>query len=188
MADELQLQPDETVILRKDKIGYGSKMPSMMDKSSLVLTNRNLILQKKNFFGKTTETLRFPLSEVRIVNGVPQVQKGKADFMDRTLDIYFKNGMESFRFEWESDIDEWIPYVVAAVTGEPVKIKSEAEKLAEFASVVESIEEPIEKIQSLFGIKSERQVSCKCPSCGATLTGIKGETEQCPYCGSYYTF
>ena len=160
----------------------------MMDKSSLVLTNRNLILLKKNFFGKTTETLRFPLSEVRIVNGVPQVQKGKADFMDRTLDIYFKNGMESFRFEWESDIDEWIPYVAAAVTGEPVKIKSEAEKLAEFASVVESIEEPIEKIQSLFGIKSERQVSCKCPSCGATLTGIKGETEQCPYCGSYYTF
>ena len=51
MADELQLQPDETVILRKDKIGYGSKMPSMMDKSSLVLTNRNLILLKKNFFG-----------------------------------------------------------------------------------------------------------------------------------------
>ena len=28
----------------------------------------------------------------------------------------------------------------------------------------------------------------KCPSCGATLTGIKGETEKCPYCGTFHTF
>ena len=47
---------------------------------------------------------------------------------------------------------------------------------------------PIEKIQSVFGIKSDRKVSCKCPSCGATLTGTKGDTIQCPYCGTFYTF
>ena len=24
-----------------------------------------------------------------------------------------------------------------------------------------------------------------CPSCGASLTGLRGEVTQCPYCGSY---
>ena len=28
----------------------------------------------------------------------------------------------------------------------------------------------------------------KCPSCGASLSGTKGETIQCPYCGTTYTF
>ena len=28
----------------------------------------------------------------------------------------------------------------------------------------------------------------KCPSCGAALSGIKGETTKCPYCGTFYTF
>ena len=30
--------------------------------------------------------------------------------------------------------------------------------------------------------------SGKCPSCGAALSGIKGETTKCPYCGTFYTF
>ena len=52
----------------------------------------------------------------------------------------------------------------------------------------EPVAEPIERIQGLFGIKSDRPVSCKCPSCGAALNGIKGETIKCPYCGTFYTF
>ena len=60
--------------------------------------------------------------------------------------------------------------------------------IAEAMALAESIEAPIEKMRDIFGIKSTKQVSCKCPSCGATLTGIKGETTQCPYCGTYHTF
>ena len=55
-------------------------------------------------------------------------------------------------------------------------------------SMAEAIEAPVDKMRSIFGIKSTTQVSCKCPSCGATLTGIKGETEKCPYCGTFHTF
>ena len=96
--------------------------------------------------------------------------------------------MESFRFEWESDIDEWVENIVSVVTGVPVQKKSDLEMMQDALAFAESMTDSVEKIQSVFGIKSTRQVSCKCPSCGASLSGTKGETIQCPYCGTTYTF
>ena len=163
MAEEFKLSPEEAVILRIGKIGYGGglQLPSMFNSNELILTNKNLILLKKNMFGQTEDTLYFPLSKILMANGRPQVKKSNPSHMEYALDVYFETGMESFRFEWESDIDEWF---------------------------AESMTDSVEKIQSVFGIKSTRQVSCKCPSCGASLSGTKGETIQCPYCGTTYTF
>ena len=69
--------------------------------------------------------------------------------------------MESFRFEWESDIDEWIAQIDSVVTGEPVKRKTEADMIAEAMAIVETIEEPIEKMKGILGIKSDKEVSCR---------------------------
>lgn len=44
------------------------------------------------------------------------------------------------------------------------------------------------KFRKAFGIKSTAQASGKCPGCGAPISGTEGETVQCPYCGTYYTF
>ena len=173
MAEEFKLNPEEAVILRIGKVGYGGGLlPSMFNSNELILTNQNLILLKKNMFGQTEETKYFPLKDIKMANGTPQVRKSNPEHMVHALDVYFNNGVESFRFEWEKDIDEWVNNIIATVTGVPV----------------ESMTEPIEKIQSVFGIKSERKISCKCPSCGATLTGTKGDTIKCPYCGTFYTF
>lgn len=189
MAEEFKLNPEEAVILRIGKVGYGGGLlPSMFNSNELILTNQNLILLKKNMFGQTEETKYFPLKDIKMANGTPQVRKSNPEHMVHALDVYFNNGVESFRFEWEKDIDEWVNNIIATVTGVPVKKKSEYEEMAEFVAFAESMTEPIEKIQSVFGIKSDRKVSCKCPSCGATLTGTKGDTIKCPYCGTFYTF
>ena len=182
MAEEFKLSPEEAVILRTGKIGYGGgfQLPSMFNSNELILTNKNLILLKKNMFGQTEDTLYFPLSKILMANGRPQVKKSN--------DVYFETGMESFRFEWESDIDEWVENIVSVVTGVPVQKKSDLEMMQDALAFAESMTDSVEKIQSVFGIKSTRQVSCKCPSCGASLSGTKGETIQCPYCGTTYTF
>ena len=145
MAEEFKLSPEEAVILRTGKIGYGGgfQLPSMFNSNELILTNKNLILLKKNMFGQTEDTLYFPLSKILMANGRPQVKKSNPSHMEYALDVYFETGMESFRFEWESDIDEWVENIVSVVTG---------------------------------------------VSCGASLSGTKGETIQCPYCGTTYTF
>lgn len=190
MAEEFKLGPEEEVVLRVGKIGYGSGGPfsSMFNNGELILTTKNLILLRKNLFGKTEETKYFPLADIKMVDGKPQVRKSNPAHMVYTLDVYFNSGLESFQFEWESDIDDWVANIVSVVTGTPIQKKSDLEMLQEAAALAESMTEPIEKIQGLFGIKSNRPVSCKCPSCGATLSGIKGETTKCPYCGTFYTF
>ena len=188
MAEELNLGADEAVVLRIENVGYGSTFPIPVNNSTLILTNKNLILLKKNLFGQISDTIRFPLSDIKVVNGQPQVRKGQLDIVTHTLEVYFNTGMESFRFEWESDIDKWVAHIVSQITGVPVKEKTEEDMIAEALQMAESLEAPIEKMRDIFGIKSTKIVSCKCPSCGAALTGLKGETAQCPYCGTYHTF
>lgn len=188
MTEELRLEPQEAVIMRMEKVGYGKSFLLPANNNELILTNRNLILIRKNLLGKREETLYFPISEIRMADGHPQVRKGKADHMTHTLDVYMNDKMESFRFEWESDIDEWIAQIDSVVTGEPVKRKTEADMIAEAMAIVETIEEPIEKMKGILGIKSDKEVSCRCPSCGASLIGLKGETQKCPYCGTFHTF
>ena len=190
MAEEFKLGPDEAVVLRMKKVGYGEgfQLPPMLGGNELILTTQNLILLKKDLFGSTTDTLYFPLKDVKIVGGRPQVRKGNPAHMEYALEVYFNSGMESFRFEWESDIDNWVGHIVSIITGEPIKEESPEEMMADLLSMAEAIEAPVDKMRSIFGIKSTTQVSCKCPACGASLTGIKGETEKCPYCGTYHTF
>ena len=190
MAEEFKLGEDEAVVLRVGKVGYGGgpQILSMFNNNELILTTKNLILLKKNMFGKTEGTKYFPLADIKMVDGKPQVRTSNPAHMVHALDIYFTSGMESFEFEWENEIDDWVANIVSVVTGVPVQKKSDLEGLQEAIAFAESVAEPIEKIQGLFGIKSDRPVSCKCPSCGAALNGIKGETIKCPYCGTFYTF
>ena len=97
MAEEFKLSPEEAVILRTGKIGYGGgfQLPSMFNSNELILTNKNLILLKKNMFGQTEDTLYFPLSKILMANGRPQVKKSNPSHMEYALDVYFETGMES---------------------------------------------------------------------------------------------
>ena len=53
MAEEFKLGPEEAVVLRVGKIGYGGgpSILSMFNNNELILTTKNLILLKKNMFG-----------------------------------------------------------------------------------------------------------------------------------------
>ncbi|HAB94510.1 MAG TPA: hypothetical protein DCF49_07080 [Lachnospiraceae bacterium] len=183
MADELHLNEDEAVIDRIGKVGYGGFWSGNND---LVLTNKNIILVKKGLFGEVQETVKFPLSDLRVVNGEVQARIGHPDNVTHTLDLYFNKGTESFRFEWESDVQKWIDKITEVITGVKVE-RDEFAWVSETLAMAESVNKTINSFKKTLGIKSTEQVSIKCPSCGATLTGISGDTVKCPYCGTFTT-
>lgn len=194
MSEMLELLPDETVVMQIDNVGM-SKSPFGM-RDELYLTNKALLLQKKNMFGKPKEVLRFPLDKIRVVNGEVQAKMGKKDIVTPTLDVYFENGPQRFLFTWEDDVKEWISAVSAVVRGEPIVQKGEFDgmmedmaKMAAFAEGISgSIAGSVTKVKDALGIKSNEKIALKCPSCGASLAGIHGETDKCPYCGTYVKF
>ena len=106
MTNGPKLNPDETVVLRCEGVGYGNTM--FGKNHELILTNQAILLQKMGLFGKPKDVLRFPLTEIRVVNGQVQVMMGKKDFVTPSLDVYFESGMESFLITWEKDIRHWI--------------------------------------------------------------------------------
>ena len=194
MSEMLELLPDETVVMQIDNVGM-SKSPFGM-RDELYLTNKALLLQKKNMFGKPKEVLRFPLDKIRVVNGEVQAKMGKKDIVTPTLDVYFEDGPQRFLFTWEDDVKEWIAAVSAVVRDEPIVQKGEFDgmmedmaKMAAFAEGISgSIAGSVTKVKDALGIKSNEKVALKCPSCGASLAGIHGETDKCPYCGTYVKF
>ena len=196
MADRLELQPDEAIVRRNDGVGMRSNMFGTDKRHTLILTNKAILLEKKDVFGKTKEVLRFPLSEIRVAEGKVQAVMGQADFVTPSLDVYFTSGPQRFLFTWEKDVKEWIDDIGAVVRGEPIKEKNEYEDLmkdmAEMAAFAEgisgSVAGSINKVKDALGIKSTEKVAMTCPSCGASLAGIRGETDKCPYCGSYVKF
>ena len=91
MAEEFRLGPEEAVVLRMKNVGYGEgfQLPPLFGGNELILTTQNLILLKKDLFGSTTDTVYFPLNEIKVVGGRPQVRKGNPAHMEYTLEVYF---------------------------------------------------------------------------------------------------
>ena len=89
MAEEFKLGQDEAVVLRMKKVGYGEgfQLPPMFGGNDLILTTQHLILLKKDLFGNTTGTVYFPLKEIKVVGGRPQVRKGNPAHMEHTLEV-----------------------------------------------------------------------------------------------------
>ena len=184
MSTDVKLNPGEMVIKSSNEIGYGGGLSRQ--NNELILTNQSLILVHKNLFGKTKEVLRFELSDIVISNQQAQVRLGKKDNVTHTLDVYFQSGVQSFAFTWEDEIKEWANSINTLLTGGPALYKV-GDDLADLEHFADTVSGAVRKVREAFGIKSKVQVSCKCPRCGASLTGIQGETIQCPYCDSYVT-
>ena len=187
--DDCTLLPDEVVVTRNDDVIYGNKtLFGNGSKGSLILTSKRLVLLKKGMLGKIKDVSSFALSDIIISNGQPQVQAQKRPF-NPSMDVYFRNGEEHFRFTWPDEAAEFAAAVITTITGQEVKAVSSDERFMEGAvAAMEKINHLANRIRRTFGLESTETMSATCPGCGASLTGTDGETVKCPYCGSYHTF
>ena len=188
MGKELKLNPDEVVLHQGTGVSRGKVTFGVSKRNDLILTNQAILFVKKNLFGKAVEVTRFPLSDLRVVNGKVQAVPGKLDIVTPSLDLYFQSGVERFGFDFESDVKEWIRKITSAVTGEEIPEEDPFAWVQSTAAMAETAAAAVNKVKDAFGIKSKEEVAVKCPSCGASLKGIRGETAQCPYCESYVKF
>ncbi len=184
ITQELSFLPEETVILKAEKVGYGT--PISTKTNELILTNQALILVKKNMLGKTKEAVRYPLADIRTSGGKPEVHKGGDEF-NPSLDVYLDYGEEKFKFEWKKDAEEWVASITETVTGEKVERKPDInlDDFQDLLGFAEAVSGTVKDVRKAFGIKSTEHVVGKCTSCGASIEGIEDESVQCPYCGTW---
>ena len=189
----LNFLTDEAVIRKQEEV----MTPGFFKvrTNELILTNKAILYVKKLPFGKIKEVERHPLSDVRVVNGEVQARLGKPSNVSVSLDVYFTYGQESWEMIWEKDVKSWIAEITGVITGVHVEKKDDefawvGDVMANMGAVTEGLDSlagGLNNVRRAMGMKSTEEASCKCSACGASINGTRGESVQCPYCGTYNT-
>lgn len=122
MAD-LNLAYDEGIILESELNDVFWMTKDLVRLQKLYLTNKNLYLTYKKsngLFSKSTdEMIKWPLSDIKIINGQPMVSQGKNDRFGACLQIQFAHGTEQFVFNGSprKSIPNWINELYKALIG-----------------------------------------------------------------------
>ena len=192
MADYNLLQ-NEAVIIRNDNVYHpiGKKLGEL---GELVLTNMNLIYVRKGIFGGTKETLKFPLNQIKKFDDKPQITLGKSENGYHQLEIYFLNSQEYFVFNTfgKKEALKWLDKIWELLTGHAAELdESERSYIPGIATVADTIKNTVGSFAGALGIKPDgnkkENVTIRCISCRATLSGTKGQIVKCKYCDTEQT-
>jgi len=179
------LQSNEVVLLKDEAVLHGKKV------AELILTNLNLVVVGKGVLARSSGFQAFPVSQIKVHNGRAQALM-TGTFGSETLEVYFLQGEEAFRFVngGKKKVQIWIGKINEAVTGEPaVEVGSAAASGAD--RVAGALKDVMGAYKSFRGQKPSTPVSearigvaAKCVSCGAPVNGVKGQTITCTYCNA----
>lgn len=187
MAD-YSLDRDEAVIMKEMLAGYG---PPAMNLSSfeLVLTNRKLVVIRRGMrrSGPALEVRTFPINQIRLFNGQPQVM-----LRDRNaVEIYFPNGPESFRFHLNAVAVRLVDQVNLLATGRESEVVVDNDVLTSSSPdyLRAMRQESFEAFRGRPGAKPQApqpvpKATAKCMGCGARIDGFEGRWATCAYCGN----
>lgn len=174
---KFDLKTDEYVVVRSESVLHGGPMASFSD--ALVLTNQCLILISRGILGKTKRVDRFPLRDIKYIDGQAQ-----AVATDSTLEVYFRDRQDSFGFRTKKEANAWAKNIRSVIEGSsdyrPPKDK--AIPGAEFAA--EAIKDTIDAVRRPFRSKRQRNVTATCAGCGASISGAARGVVPCEHCGS----
>src|SRR3954471_21080337 len=180
------LQPNEVVLLTESKVTHGGLLASPTD--DLMLTNVNLVLVKKGIFGNGKGVMTFPLNQIKVWDGRAQVMLGKASNGRPALEVFFIDGHETFAFQsgGKRKIADWVDRINQVVTGTapPTQPQRMGVALPGAEVVAGALADTFKVFKSKFGTTAEapQQVSGKCRSCGAPVSGFQGRQVTCGYC------
>lgn len=187
MAASYNLQPNEVVLLKDERIMHGGLWSAYTDE--LILTNLNLVLVKKGMFGNVKGVLTFPVNQIKVHNQQAQAVIGKATNGTDLLEVYFLNGQEKFSFQTggKKRLNEWIAKIHQAVTGEEAPAQPGTGMALPGAAMVAGVlKDTLGVFKSKLGAQTEApaKVAGACRGCGAPMAGFQGQTVACEYCGS----
>jgi hypothetical protein len=188
---EYQLSPNEFIIIKNDHVYHGN------DSGEIILTNLSLVhITEKGAFKKTYITQKYPIDQIKVFNGKAQVLLGK----NGNIDIYLINGQESFKF-WnnetffsekkaEKDAINFIDAINQLFSGEVVNTNTSSKAMIpEIEIITDTLGDTVDAFKSALGFNTKKsstipieKTTKKCNSCGATISGKKGQVVRCSYC------
>ena len=193
----LNLASNEGIILQSTSVMSGSVWAAYTDE--LILTNLNVILIKRGMFGNKKNEQRFPISQIKKVNGKPQVMIGSNSLNGADqLHITFMHGVEWFEFQSDGkeEITKWIKAVYELLNYTPDNLPTYGNE-EELGVITSTLKKGVDSIKNIFGIKSKNEETStvnsvvknvKCSVCKAPLTGKPGQVVKCIYCDTKHTF
>lgn len=168
-----ELDEDEAVILQATGV-YASN-----GSVDLILTNKNIIQINMGFWGNPTNSDKYPLDDIRILNGKPNIIIGKYEKGSKCLEIFLMNGKLGYKFKGAFEINKWANAIEKAHKDRMAEIKKSQK--GDKGTLADSVKGTIER---LIPTKNAQSKYCKCSRCGAELTGLKGEQVTCDYCNN----
>jgi len=186
------LQPNESFILNSEHVYSGNT------NGELVLTNLNLVyIISKGIFKTTYIPQIYPINQIKVFKGKAQAILGK----DGNLDIHFINGKESFKFsnnetlfsdkKAEKEAGRWVNAINQLITGQVSEdVMSVNPALVGVEVIAGTLKDTFDTFRGSLGVKSKSsneihtKATKKCSSCGAPISGIKGQIVRCQYCDS----
>lgn len=190
---DLGLQSNEGIIIQSSGVRNVREKRTYED--SLILTNINIIYINKGLFGKVKGINKYPLNQIKIVDGQAQVIIGNGNIGTvPQLQIFFKQGQEAFEFQsGKKEILKWVNEISVLLTGVP---SPSSNKVGMFIPGSEELANTMKNTVGVFkdvlGAKksinsASENVTTKCIGCMAPITGRKGETVKCKYCDTSQT-
>lgn len=181
--ENYSLAPNEGIVIQYDGV-YHNRKPS-----EIVLTNQNLICVETNsgMFKTTYNVLKFPISQIKIVNGQAQASVIK-DENDWILQILFQNGTEKFEFpcafldriKKKQEADKWVEQISLLLTSRSASNTTDTSLTGELKNVLRSVGINVKT-------KQPENITTKCMGCMAPVSGQRGQTVCCRYCDTEQT-
>lgn len=181
------LQPNEVVLLKDGGVAYGGTFAAYSDE--LILTNLNLVLIEKGIFGNRKGIRVFPLKQIKVYNGQAQALIGEATNGSPVLEVYFLDGQEKFDFQGggKAKVLEWTAKINEVLTGQKAAdIRDSGNALPGAGLVAEMVKDTVDVFKAKLGTKvgEPGKVAGKCGACSAPISGTRGSTVTCDYCGT----
>lgn len=184
------LQPNESIIMKSGRITHGGLMIGYTDE--LVLTNLNIILIEKGVFGNVKNIKYFPINQIKVYNGKPQVILTKQQNGFPKMEVYLLNGQDAFGFESKKEAEKWINNINQLFSGTSEGYDdTESKAIPGVEFVADVLKDTFDTFAGAFGFKSktkanatQEKIAKKCSSCGSQISGTKGQVIRCQYCDS----
>jgi hypothetical protein len=125
MAD-LGLKQDEGIFLEEESVEFDESVEIGGDLEKLYLTNLNLICElsiSQGMFKKSESAIKkYPISSIKIINGVPMVKYGHPNKSDGYLEVAFIEGdvLKIYFGEPKKTIPKWKSAIEKLIAGEDV--------------------------------------------------------------------
>lgn len=189
------LKSNESLILKADRVVHCNSKSNNF--SELLLTNLHIVLiASKGIFGNNKSVQTFPIKQIKIFNGQAQVKLGKQRNGSPQIEVFFLHSQETFGFEKKKEAMNWIDNISQLLTGKAAEFTPAERAVIPGTEVVaETFKSTIDVFKGTFGMKTkadskevtEVNLTKKCVSCRAPLTGGSSQKITCHYCDTEQT-